>query len=89
MPKRIMGGVLAGLLLVAMVPGVASAKSHGGECPKGGGWELEQVFRVTELDVGSAADQNGDGEICFRVNPGKTHTDPDGNVLWTVKDNTN
>ena len=89
MPKKITGGVLAGLLLVAMVPGVASAKSHGGECPKGGGWEVEQLFRVTELDVGSTADQNGDGKVCVRVNPGKTRTNPYGYELWTVKDNTN
>jgi hypothetical protein len=84
-----MGGVLSGLLLVAMVPGVASAGSHGSACPKGGGWELVPAGLVTEFDVGNAADQNGDGAVCVRINPGKTRTDPSGSELWTVKDNTN
>ena len=89
MPRRMTGGALAGLLLIALVPGAASAGPPEPGCPRGGGWELEQLFRVTELDVGNAADQNGDGMVCIRVNPGKTRTDPDGNELWTVKDNTN
>ena len=87
MPKRMVGGVLSGLLLVAMVPGVASAASPASSCPKGGGWVVEELFRVTELDVGNASDQNGDGLVCVRVNPGKTRTDRNGYELWTVKDN--
>ena len=89
MPKRVTGGVLAGLLLIALLPGAASAGPPERDCPRGGGWELEDLFRVTELDVGNAADQNGDGMVCVRVNPGKTRTDPNRNELWTVKDNTN
>ena len=71
MPKRMTGGVLAGLLMIALLPGAASADGLAGDCPKGGGWDLEAVFRVTELDVGNAADQNGDGMICYRINRGK------------------
>ncbi len=89
MPKRMTGGALAGLLLVALLPGAASAGPPERGCPRGGGWELEQVFRVTQLDVGNAADQNDDGMVCIRVNPGKTRSNPDGAELWTVKDNTN
>jgi len=89
MPRRMTTGVLAGLLLIALVPGAASAGPPKGDCPRGGGWELEELFRVTELDVGNAADQNGDEMVCVRVNPGKTRSNPDGAELWTVKDNTN
>ena len=89
MPKRITGGALAGLLSIALLPGAAAAGPPEGGCPRGGGWELEQVFRVTELDVGNSADQNGDGLVCIRINAGKTRSNPYGAELWTVKDNTN
>ena len=69
MKKRLMVGLMAGGLMAAMLPGVASANGPLGECPAG--------FVGPEVDgpnppggggrddtVGAPADTNGDGYWC-------------------------
>ena len=82
--KRLMVGLATGVLLAAMLPGVASAADPVGGCPtgEGAGWTLVPAYFATPaVDNGNFADQNGDGYLCGKYNKGK----------WTStwKDNTN
>ncbi|MEX1343971.1 MAG: hypothetical protein AB1Z63_04795 [Candidatus Limnocylindrales bacterium] len=89
MKKRLMAGLVAGGLMAAMVPGVASASFPGdpvGGCPTGDGWSLVPIaFVIPDWDNGNYKDQNGDGWICFKSNPG---LNPEPFPVRTWKDNT-
>lgn len=72
---------MAALMIVATVPGIASANGDPvGACPPGTnndgpdpearGWSLEPVESMIEQDVGNKLDQNGDGYVCQRFNYG-------------------
>ena len=82
--KRLMRALLAGGLMVGMLPGIASATPSNppvGGCPTGGGWVLTPTFFVNAADNGNTQDQNGDLWACRKPNPGR------GAFTW--KDNTN
>jgi hypothetical protein len=77
MRKRFVFGVLAAVLMVAMLPGVASASddpvggcppgtTHDGPDPEASGWSLGAIESMIPEDVGNKFDQNGDGYICQR-----------------------
>ena len=97
--KRFVGSAalvaIAGIGISVATAGSAGAVPPLGGCPPGSpnqvvGWfppaRLADVDPA--LDVGNFHDQNGDGFICLRINPGltKKHRPP---RAWTVKDNTN
>lgn len=97
MRRKILAAVVATAALAAGV-GLSTApfaNAQGepvGGCPPGGGWELRTVGSTLPkstggVDVGNFHDQNGDGWICRRVNPGTSKVN--GSESWTVKDNTN
>lgn len=82
MRKRFVFNLVAALLMVAMLPGVASANGEPvGGCPSGttndgpdpeaNGWSLEPIEAMIELDVGNKMDRNGDGYVCQRFNYGQ------------------
>lgn len=72
---------------MALASPVEAAGPPVGGCPTGGGWRLAPLGITLPIDVGNFHDQNGDGWICFRVNPGQTTKN--NFQSWTVKDNTN
>jgi hypothetical protein len=66
--RRLTLALATGALLVAMVPGTASAGPPVGGCPTGGHWEL-----VLPRHQPQEADKNGDGWLCradFFAGPG-------------------
>lgn len=68
--------------------GTALAQPPVGGCPSGGGWGLVTTgFVIPRLDNGNFKDQNGDGLLCARLNPGQTAKN--GVPSYTIKDNTN
>ena len=98
MKKRLVLSVVIALLMVAMLPGVASAEGPPvGGCPSGTtndgpdpearGWALEPVGPYGG-DVGIQVDLNGDGWVCQRFVYGLRLNHPDGWGVWVVKDNT-
>ena len=80
--------VSAGVAVGVMTsPAIADPVNRG--CPDGDGWTLEATwFFIDEVDNGSAADQNGDGLACWRVNKCQTAKHGPGSS-FTWKDNTN
>jgi hypothetical protein len=77
---------LAGATLL-LGAGTASAQPPIGGCPSGDGWNLVPIEFTIAEDVGNFHDQNGDGWVCQRDNPGLSFTNPF--TVWTVTDNTN
>ena len=63
MTKRLMVGLLAGGLLAATVPGVASASGPPGDCPPGDWHAFSELGLFTSLQ---RFDRNGDGVICLK-----------------------
>jgi hypothetical protein len=62
-----------------------------GTSPTGVGWFPPQPLadhHDPNLDVGNIHDQNGDGLVCVRINPGLTRKFRPPRA-WTVKDNNN
>ena len=104
MRKRLAVGLVASGMLVATLPGMASAGPPVGGCPTGatnvpvvepqyGGWHLEPLWALAGQDVGNQLDQNEDGYICHRFVIGLTKKDARDNPndpigVWVVKDNT-
>jgi hypothetical protein len=92
--RKILAVVVATAALAAGV-GLSAAPfagaQNGGEpvggCPPGGGWRLVELGDTLPVDVGNFHDQNGDGFVCQRDNPGLSKRN--GETTWTVKDNTN
>jgi hypothetical protein len=81
MRRRPFFGVLVVVMLVAMLPGVASANgdpvggcppgtTHDGPDPEANGWSLVPVESSIDQDRGNLMDQNGDGYVCQRFNYG-------------------
>jgi len=88
--RRYIFGALvgSGVLLTTFIPSPVSAANDPGGCPQGGGFFLLPTrFIIDELDNGNFHDQNGDGLVCVKVNKGQT--EKNGNISFTVKDNTN
>lgn len=83
---------LAGALALAAgaLFGLAGTANAAGGCPSGGDWfgPISTAVFIDQLDNGNAADQNGDGLACAKVNKGQTDKH-DGIGSWTWKDNTN
>ncbi len=78
----------SGVLLTTFITSPVSAANDPGGCPQGGGFFLLPAdFIIDELDNGNFHDQNGDGLVCVKVNKGQT--EKNGNISFTVKDNTN
>jgi hypothetical protein len=90
MKRKILAAVVATAALAAGVglsaAPFASAQEPVGGCPRGGGWNLVPLSDTLPRDVGNFHDQNGDGFVCQRDNPGLSKHD---GTTWTVKDNTN
>lgn len=83
--KRLAVGLLAAGLATAMASSAAMACVPG--CPPGDGWDLVRLSETIDLDVGNFHDQNGDGYVCRKINPGLSAKNE--SETWTVKDNTN
>lgn len=81
MRRRFVFSLMAALLMVAMLPGVASANgepvggcpsgtTHDGPDPEANGWTLIEIEWSIDQDRGNLKDQNGDGYVCQRFNYG-------------------
>lgn len=88
--RRTIGTIIAASALTgAAAIGLTGTAAAAGGCPSGDGWTLASTgIFIDQLDNGNAADQNGDGLACFKVNKGQTDKH-DGVASFTWKDNTN